>query len=160
MLQRSLRRGGRMQHYYVSPVRYSLSAGGDDAEAWAARMVGFLYVVVGALLFVMPLLPTRSFVGGLIIALLMPAYGVLGLVTVLPSNAGPWLWLSLAAAFSAVGIGILRGWRIAHFAGIALALAIFAPALWAGPVAGGVLVIVLWRGQKALVARTNTSSMP
>lgn len=158
MLERPLRRGGRMQHYYVSPVRYSLSAGGDDPDRWAARLVGFLYVVVGALLCVIPVLPSRGLVGGLIIALLMPAYGVLGLVTVLPSNAGPWVWLSLSAGFAAAGVGILRGWRIAHFAGIALAVAVFAPALWAGPLVAGVLVIVLWRGQKTLVGASRPGS--
>ena len=61
MLQRPLRRGGRVQHYYVSPVRYTLSAGGDDPERWAARLAGFLYVVAGAVLIAVPLLPLLGF---------------------------------------------------------------------------------------------------
>jgi hypothetical protein len=139
-----------MQHYYVSPVRYTLSAGGDDPERWGARLAGFLYVVAGAVLIAVPLLPLLGFAGNLVMMLFAPVFGVLGLVTVIPSRAEPWVLTSFALAFLAVGVGILRGWRVAHFAGIALAVAVFVPALWAGPLFGGFLVIALWRGQRVL----------
>jgi hypothetical protein len=150
MTQRSLRRGGRVQHYHVSPVSYTLSAGGDDSTLWGARIAGFLYVAAGTALIAVLLWPSLGFFGTVLMIFLGPVFGVLGLVTVIPSPAEPWVVASFAAMFLAVGLGILRAWRIAHLAGILVAVAVFVPAIWAGPVVGGFLVVVLWRGQKGL----------
>ncbi len=152
MVQRSSRRGGRSQHYFVSPVRYTLSAGGDDAELWGARLAGVLFVVTGTLLTALLLLPLLGRAGGVFLAMFAPFWGVLGLVTIIPTRAEAWVLPSFGLVFLAVGLGIVRGWRIAHFAGIILAATVFVPALWGGPIVGGFLIVALYRGQKALLA--------
>ncbi len=150
MIERPSRRGGRVQHYHVSPVRYTLSAGGDDATRQGARIAGFLYVVAGAALIAVLAWPLLGFFGTVLMIFSGPIFGVLGLVTVIPARAEPWVVMSFAAVFLTVGSGILSRWRIAHWAGILVAVAAFAPAFWAGSVVGGFLVVALWRGQKGL----------
>jgi len=152
MLQKPSGRGGRTQHYYVSPVRYSLSAGGDDAERQGARLAGFLLVAAGVMLIALIVLPLLGQVGRIFMTLFAPFWGVLGLVAAIPTGAEPWVLPTYAVMFLAIGIGILRGSRIAHLVGMGLAVLVFAPALWAGPLVAGFLIVALWRGQKALPA--------
>jgi len=73
MLQRPLGRGGRTQHYYVSPVRYTVAAGGNDPQQWGAQLAGVLYVVAGTLLGAMLVLPLFGSIGNMIMILFAPS---------------------------------------------------------------------------------------
>jgi hypothetical protein len=150
MHQRPVNRGGRTQNYYVSPVRYTLSGGGDDPARWGAQLAGALYLVTGTLLIALLVLPLLGALGNALMMAFAPFWGVLGLVTRIPTDAEPWVLPAIATAFLAIGLGIMGRWRIAHLAGIVLASAVFVPALWLGPVVGAFLVVALWYGQKGL----------
>ncbi len=128
-----------MQNYYPTPVRYTVSGGRVEDDQWGASLAGILYVVMGALLLLMPAIKSLGIGAQLFLAVFaIPAF--------MTTSLSPWVALPAAAILIVVGAGIVtrQGW--AYFPGMALAFLLFLPSFPVGSAVGLVLLYVLWQG--------------
>jgi len=141
MRERRRFRGARIQHYYVSPVRYTLSAGGTDSEVWGARLVGLVFIALSVLLLETPVRETLG-------ATIQAVFGAQGISVLAGLAAEHWQNWLVGGVLLTAGLGIVTGWRLAYFAGVALSVAML-PFVPFGTGGGIVMGFVLWNAYRA-----------
>lgn len=132
-------KGGRMQNYYPTPVRYTVSSGEVEDREWGARLAGILYMVTGGVLLLGPVI--RSLGGGSQIL-----FGVLGPFAFMTRPPSLPVAVVFAAILIPVGAGVVARWGPAFYPAMAVAFFMFMPSFPVGTAVGCVLLYVLWQG--------------
>jgi len=128
-----------MQNYYARPVRYTVSAGQAEDPEWGARLVGILYLVMGGVLLITPLIKSLG-VGTQIF------FGIFGIPAFATRTLSLPVLVVVAAFLLFVGGCILarQGW--AYFLGMATAFVLFMPSFPVGTAVGCLILYALWQG--------------
>ena len=131
--------GGRLQNYYATPVRYTVSGGVFDDPQWGARLAGILYMVMGGVLMITPLIKSLGIAAQI-------ALGIFGAAAFMTTTLSFPVALAIAAVLMIVGAGVVAGFRPAYFPAMVLAFVLFMLSFPLGTAVGCVLLYVLWRG--------------
>ncbi|MGD8331101.1 MAG: hypothetical protein PVJ49_16855 [Acidobacteriota bacterium] len=131
--------GGRMQNYYPTPVRYTVSSGDVEDYEWGARLAGILYIVLGGVMLIMPLIQTL----GRGVQLFFSIFGI-------PASMTETLTVPAALIMGGllllIGAGVILRYGPMFFPAMAVAFFLFMPSFPIGTAVGCALVYVLWQG--------------
>lgn len=146
-------RGGRMQHYYPTPVRYRLSSTHEDDHGWHAQLIGVFFLASGVVWLAMPLI--KSLGPGT--QLFFSIFGLPQFVGGRGFAVGDAMWGSLVVGvlLALVGAGVLARYAPAFLAAMGIAFVLFMPAFPVGTAAGVLMLYVLWQGMPAVRDRAD-----
>ena len=150
MLERD-RSGPRVGNYWVKPVRYSVAAGSLEEDQWGAHLIGVLFVVLGLIFLVGPIV---TLFGRSMIWLAV----LLGPITLLGMGGFTGVGLLIGATSLAAGVGILFDRTWAYAAGTLLGFLFFAGAFPVGTAAAALIAWILVRDIRSLDASVGPAA--
>lgn len=140
-----------MQNYYPTPVRYSLAGGEWDDRQWGARLAGILFMVIGGILLIQPLLASLGIAAQV-------AFGILGAAAFMTRTLSLPVALAMGTVLLLVGAGVVARIGPVYFIAMVLTFFMFMPSFPIGTLVGCGLLYVLWQGLPTRVPKKPRES--